>query len=115
METQDIDKLKKAIENAIEIYPDVIEAVESGDKLTFLEGGGLFLKHGGKLFKFAASIPEIGKELIDLDTEETTEVFNIIADHLGGSDEIKEALLKVAQGAAKLKEGIIELIEIKKK
>lgn len=110
MEKQDADKLIQTLEDGLKVYEDVKEAKESGDKITWAEGGALVIKHGGKAIRFISSLDELKNELIDLDAEETKDLMAIAMDHFGGTDEVKAALEKIALGAGNLNQGIQELI-----
>lgn len=111
---EDIDKILRTIEDVLIVYPDVVEAKISDDKITLLEGGALFIKHSGKAFRFVAAVPEIGCEIIDLDSGETTEIFDKLSAHFGGTEEVNAALRKIANGTGELNQGIQDLIEAKK-
>ena len=110
MKKEDIDKTKESLEDGIEIFMDIKEAAESGDKLTWLEGGTLVIKHGRKAIKFIAALKEIGAEITDVDGEEALELSQLF----GNSEEAKEAIGDIAKGAGYLNQGIQKLIELKK-
>lgn len=111
---QGIDKIIEAIEGALVIIPDIKEAKESDDKITMLEGGMLVIKHGGKAVRFLSSLKEISEEIIDLDPVESAEIFDLLSDQFGGSDEAKEAIKKLIIGAASISQGLQGLIDLKK-
>lgn len=110
MKKEDIDKTKESLLDGLEIYEDIKKASESGDKLTWLEGGTLVIKHGRKAIKFVAALKEIGDEIVDLDGEEAFELSQLF----GGTDEAKEAIGDIAKGAGYLNQGIQKLILLKK-
>lgn len=110
---EDIDKTLRTIDEGVEVYRDVKEAKEDG-KITLIEGGELVVKHSGKAVRFIGSLSEIGDELTDIDGEESEEIFEKIATLFGASDEAVEAIGKIAEGAGLIKEGIEELIDLKK-
>ena len=114
MAKEDIDKLQRSIEDFVEIYPDVVKAKESDDKITLAEGGVLFVKHGMKIFRFATAIPEMAKEIIDIDSEEGGVLASQIVEAFGGGDESKEALIEISEGAGKINQGIQKLVALKK-
>lgn len=114
MEKFGIETLKETIDDVLEIVPDVKAAKESGGKITWLEGGALVVKHGGKAVRFISNIEEIGNELIDLDSPESEELFDDLKDHFGGSDEAKEAIKKLLSGVANISQGIQGLLALKK-
>lgn len=111
---QDIDKIKDAIEDGLIVVEDVQADLESDGKITWLEGGALFVKHGGKAIRLIGAISEIKDEVVDLDGEETSEIAAMLVDHFGGSTEAKEAIDDIATGAGLLNQGIQKLIALKK-
>ena len=113
MEKVGIENLKQAIEDVLEVIPDVKEAKESGGKITLLEGGTLVFKHGGKAIRFISSVEEIANEVVDIDDVEASEVFDQLQSHFGGSDEAKAAIKKIVAGAANISQGIQGLIALK--
>jgi hypothetical protein len=113
MKKENIDKIIRTIEDVMEAYPDVKEAKESDERLTWLEGGALIIQHGGKIVRFFGSIVEIGEEFIDIDTVESSELFDKICAYLGGAEEVKASVKKIIVGAVGIKEGIAELIAYK--
>lgn len=110
MNTEDIDKTKQSIIDLFEVIPDVKEAKTSGGKITLMEGGIIVIKHGGKAVRFISNLPEIGKELMNVNTGETTELFDEVAGHFGGSDKIKLALRKFVIAASEMNQSIHEFI-----
>ncbi len=113
MEQVGIDTLVQTIKDVIEVIPDIQSDLKDG-KITWLEGGELVFRHGGKAVRFIANISKLGKELIDLDSGETSEVFDLVSSEFGGTPEAKEALKKIAIGAAGISQGLQTLIENKK-
>jgi hypothetical protein len=111
---EDIDKLKRTIEDGLEVYQDVVAAKETEDKITLAEGGMLVIKHAGKAVRFVSAIPELGKEVADLDGAELEELVADIAEHFGGSEESIEAIGDIATGAGYMNQGIQKLIALKK-
>jgi hypothetical protein len=109
----DIDKLKKALEDSLKVYEDIEQAKKDDDKITFMEGGMLVIKHGGKALRLISSLKEIGEEIKDIDGEEATELSLLIADEFGGSASAKEAISDIAEGAGLLNQGIQKLILLK--
>lgn len=109
MEKLGIEKLKQAIEDVLEIIPDVKAAKEDG-KINWLEAGSLVLKHGGKAVRFISNIEDIGKEVIDLDSPEAEEIFNELKESFGGSDESKENIKKIVAGLAGISQGLQGLL-----
>jgi hypothetical protein len=114
MVKEDIDKLQRTITDGIEVYEDVIEAKKSDDKITIAEGGLLVVKHAGKAVRFMSAIPEIAKEIKDVDGTETSLVVQQLAAEFGGSDEAIEAFEDIAIGAGYMNQGIQKLVELKK-
>lgn len=114
MEQLGIDKIQQTIEDIIEVVPDVESALESDDKITWAEGGMLVIQHGGKVVRFFGSIVTIGKQIIDIDSEEATKLFEQLQSHFGGTDDVKAAIKKIISGAANVSQGIQELIASKK-
>jgi hypothetical protein len=114
MKKEDIDKLKQSIEDGITVY-EAIEKDLADGKLSLIEGAGLVLAHGGKAMRLISSIKEIGKEIVDLDSDETQELINLITDKFGGSEEEREAVGLIASGAGDLNQGIQKLISLRKK
>jgi len=114
MGKQDIDKIVRSIEDGVAIYKDVKEAKESGNKITLLEGGALFVKHGGKAFRFFTSLQEIGEEIVDLESDEAEELIAALTQIYNPEDPlVKEGCEKLLEGALLIKEGIEELITAK--
>ena len=109
--TQDIDKLKRSIEDGITVYNAIEEDLKDG-KLSLIEGASLVLAHGGKAMRLISCLKELGEEIKDLDENETTEIVEMLIDKFGGSDEAKEAITLIAKGAGNLNQGIQKLISI---
>lgn len=114
MQKVGIDNFQKAIESLLVIVPDVREAKLSDGKITWLEGGVLAVKHGGKAVAIISTIDEIGLEIIDLDGEEAQKVYDQLSVFFGGSEKVKAAIKKIISGLADVSQGIQELIEEKK-
>jgi len=106
MKKEDIDKTKESLEDGVEIFKDIKEAKESGDGITWLEGGTLVVKHGRKAIKFIGAIKEIGDEIVDMDGEEALELSQLF----GGSKEAREAIGDISKGAGYLNQGIQKLL-----
>lgn len=103
---EDVDKIVQTLKDIPIIYADVAEAKESGDEVTWIEGGTLVVKHGGKLIRFVSSLEEIVEELKDLTTEETSEIIKVIEESYEVSnDQLKIGIMKLIQGAVYIKEG----------
>jgi hypothetical protein len=111
---EDVDKLKRTIEDGIVVYEDVVKAKESDDKITLMEGGLLVVEHAGKAVRFVSAIPELGREIVDIDSDEAAIIVKIIADNFGGSDEAFDGVKDIAEGAGKMNQGIQKLIALKK-
>lgn len=114
MQKQDIDKTKKVIEDGLIVYTDVKEALESDNKISFIEGSTLAMKHAGKLINLIRTIQEIGKEIVDIDSEEASELTQLLTDEFGGSEATEEAILDIVTGAGYLNQGIQKLIAANK-
>lgn len=114
MQKEDIDKLKAALEDGLLVYEDVEKALEDDDKISWVEGGTLVVKHGGKAIRLIGSLKEISREIVDIDHAEASELVQLITDEFGGSPEAKEAIIEIAEGAGKLNQGVQKLIALKK-
>ena len=111
---QDIDRIKQSLEDGLEVYQDIKKALEDDNKVSWMEGGTLVVKHGGKAIRLITSLKEIGEEVKDLDSAEASEIVELITEEFGGSTEANEAIKKIASGAASMNQGIQELIKLKK-
>lgn len=114
MKKQDIDKTLRTIDDSLEIFEDYKKAQESDEKVTWLEGGTLFVKHSGKAIRFATALPEIGSEILDIDGEEGKEIADHIMEYFGKGPEVVEAVGDISKGAGLVNQGVQKLIEIKK-
>lgn len=109
---QDIDKLKRSIEDGLTVYEAIEKDMEDG-KLSLVEGAGLVIAHGGKALRLISSIKEIGQEIKDLDDKEIVELVQLLTKEFGGSGEAEEAIILIAKGAGNLNQGIQKLITLK--
>lgn len=110
---ENFDKTLEAIGVICDITEDVEKALED-KKITWTEGAGIVIKNGVKAVKAIASFKEIAAELKDIDSKEATEAVELIFSHFGDNEEVKEALKKIAEGAALIYEGTKALIEQRK-
>lgn len=111
--TEDFDKTLEAIEAICDVIEDVDKALDD-DKITWTEGAGIVVKNGVKSVKAISNFKEIAKELKDIDSDEATEAVEIVLARFGDSDEVKEAIKKIAKGSALMYEGTKALIELRK-
>ncbi|MFA5300998.1 MAG: hypothetical protein WC389_22625 [Lutibacter sp.] len=112
MEKENIDKLVRSIKDGVGIYQDVKKAKEDDGKISFVEGSEIVLKNAGKAVRFISSINEIGKEVVDLESDEAAELVEALVLIYDFDDPlIKSGSTKILEGLLKLKEGIEEIVE----
>lgn len=115
MKTEDVDKIVQSIKDSVEVSEDVEKDMEDG-KVTWLEGGVLAIKHGGKAVRFFVSAKEIGQELADMDEEEAATVMDEIIKGYGENDpEAMDGAKDIVMGSARVRTGIVKLVELKKR
>lgn len=114
MVKQDYDKTKQLIEDTIEVYQDVEKKLADDGKISWVEGSSLVIAHGLKAVRTISSIKEIGQEIVDTDDQEAAESAQLLIDHFGGTEEAKEAIILISEGAGKINQGIQKLIAIRK-
>jgi len=115
MKKENIDKTVQAIKDGKVVYEGIQKAREDDDKISFAEGGVLFVRHAGKALRFIKSIEEIGAELADLDTIEAEELITeLIKLYDPTNPLVKSGIKKIIVGSVSIKEGIVDLIEAKK-
>jgi len=113
---EDIDKTLSAIADGIEVSNDIEKALEDDNRISLMEGGTLFLKHGGKAFRFVRGLREMGNEIVDIDSDEADEIINALSEVYNPDDPlVKSGMRKLFLGAVNIKEGIRDLAESKKK
>ena len=112
---QDIDKLKQAIIDGIEVADDIKKALEDDGKISLLEGSALVLTNGGKAVRLIGALHEIWEEIKDLDSIESSELVTLLMDSFDPSPEAHDAIVKIAEGAGSLNQGFQELIKLKNK
>jgi hypothetical protein len=106
----DVDKIVRTIEDSVPVYQDVKKDMEDG-KISWLEGGELIIKHGGKAIRLFTSIKEIGQEIADLEPEEAEQVMNEIAEAYGqGDPNATEGAKHIVKGLAEIRTGIEMLV-----
>lgn len=111
---QDYDKTLEAIETICGVIETVEEALEDG-KISWLEGGELFMKYGIKSVRAIGDAREIGQEVADTDPEEAEAATALVLEHFGGDNkEAREAVTKITSGLASMYQGAKTLIAIKK-
>jgi hypothetical protein len=114
MKQENIDKLLVLVDDSAEVYSDVKADLEDG-KITWLEAGGLVIKHGAKVVRNVVAMKEVGQELADLDPEEADQLITEIAEKYGaGKPEAVEAAKHVLRGMTELRIGVEALVELRK-
>lgn len=115
MKTEDVDKIVKTINDSLPVYEDVKKAHDDDNKISFVEGSVLAVKHSGKVLDFVRSIKEIGEEIADMDPSEAEIVMDEIAENYGkGNPEVKQGAKEIVMGMAGIRTGIVRIIEAKK-
>lgn len=114
MTKQDIDKTVSAIDSVLKVLPDIMQ-VEGKGKTRIFGYIGLIFKHGGKVIKVFKNGPEIFREIIDLDDQEATQIYDKLAPHFGGSEAAKKNIRLLAEGFGKINQGVQGLISVKNK
>ena len=116
LQQENIDKLMETIKEVPEVYQDIKKAKESGNKITWAEGGAIAIKHGGKAIRFISNLQEIGNEVIDLESDEAQELIDGIKAIYTPNDPLVESGAEsIIKGMVYLKEGIECLVKASKK
>lgn len=111
MKHEDVDKIKRTIDDSVPVFIDVDKALDD-NKISIFEGADLIISHGGKLLRLVEAAREIMNEVIDLDGDEAEEIMDQIAESYGqGDPAVKEAAKNIVVGLASLRTGVVGLIE----
>lgn len=115
---EDYDKTLDAINTLLGITEDVEAAVDpgsaGGEKIIWTETLGIVTKNGLKAVKTIGNLKEIGREIVDTEPDEAAEAATVIANHFGGSEDAKDAVVRISEHSAGLYEAVKDLIKAKK-